>query len=176
MLPVVVPELRLLPALHIEQMAFLESGGIVNDGHQEVAAQDFLGTFQDEVGVAVAQNGRDRALDGRGAHHPESGLLPGQQIAGHRHAPGLEKMQDPLQGLAPGLVRRASEPGRQERRDRRVEDISQGRQEVQVPKEVLRIGANQIFQGFQVLAGGTGRGHSRHLVLQGGGSLGRQGR
>ena len=137
MLPVVVPELRLLPALQIEQMAFLESGGIVNDGHQEVAAQDFLGTFQDEVGVAVAQNGRDRALDGRGAHRAESGLLPGQQIAGHRHAPGLEKMQDPLQGLAPGLVRRASEPGRQERRDRRVEDISQGRHEVQVPQEIL---------------------------------------
>ena len=84
----------------------------MQESHQEVAAQDFLGSDQNEITVAVAQDGRDQGLDRHGPDPVQAGFLPGQQFGGHRHPAGLEEVQGPFQGLAPGLVRGAPEQGR----------------------------------------------------------------
>ncbi len=60
--PVVLPEFGKLPAFQIEQVALFEAAASLTNGHEEIAAQDFLGGLQDHVTIAVAQNRRNHGL------------------------------------------------------------------------------------------------------------------
>jgi hypothetical protein len=169
-----LPELVTLLALQRQQVAFPDAVQVAEPGHQEAAAQDFPGTFQNDIAFAVAEDRGNLPLKGLCLRRAgTSGLLPGKELGRSRDTPSLEDVERLFYGLKSFLTGACSKQGRQERRNVRMRDFPQPLYQMKVPGQVVGPGKYQGLQFFRAGTRGQGLLQTFQMLLQSRGVVGR---